>query len=195
MIRRTLFALAATALVVLAAPAVPAVAGGGCHAGVTTGDGDTVEMSDFCFTPTSLHVDPGAAVTFVNRDATTHNVGGNLWGHLEDMNNGDAFTATFDEQGVFPYACSYHPGMTGVIVVGSAVGAGNGETVDVAPFVAAEPAPATSLAPATTLASASTPVEQAAPTLGWIAAGAAGVVLGLGVGLYVRRRPRTDSGE
>jgi plastocyanin len=192
MIRRTLFALAATTLVVLAAPALPAVAGGGCHAGVTTGDGDTVEMSQACFTPTSLHIDPGDAVTFVNRDPVTHNVGGNLWGHLDDMARGDAFTATFDERGVFPYACSYHPGMTGVIVVGSAVGAGNGERVHVAPFVADEPAAAASSAPATTLASAAAPVEQASPTVGWIAGGAVGLALGLGVGLFARRRPRTD---
>jgi plastocyanin len=195
MMRRTLFALAATALVALATPAVPAVAGGGCHAGVTTGDGDTVEMSDACFSPTSLHIEPGQAVTFVNRDPITHNVGGNLWGHLDDLAEGDAFTATFDERGVFPYACTYHPGMTGVIVVGSAVGAGNGERVHVAPFVAAAPAPDASLSPVTTLASASTPVDEASPTIGWVAAGTAGLVLGLGVGLFARRRPRTAPPE
>jgi plastocyanin len=196
MLRRTLLALAATTLIVFAVPAIPALAGGGCHAGVTTGDGDTVEMSDACFTPTSLHIEPGDAVTFVNRDPITHNVGGNLWGHLEDMARGDAFTATFDDAGVFPYACSYHPGMTGVIVVGSAVGAGNGERVDVAPFVAAEPVPATTIAPDTTLAAATTPLrETSSPAIGWIAAGAAGLALGLGVGLFARRRPGTPSSE
>jgi plastocyanin len=195
MMRRTLFALVATTLAVLAVPALPAAAGGGCHAGITTGDGDTVEMSDACFTPTSLQIAPGDTVTFVNRDPITHNVGGNLWGHLEDMAEGDAFTATFDERGVFPYACSYHPGMTGVIVVGSAAGAGNGERVDVAPFVASEPVPVTTTAPATTLASASAPVDEASPAIGWVAAGAAGLALGLGVGLFARRRPRTAPPE
>jgi hypothetical protein len=152
-------------------------------------------MSDACFSPTSLHIGSGEAVTFVNRDPITHNVGGNLWGHLDDMAEGDAFTATFHERGVFPYACTYHPGMTGVIVVGSAVGAGNGERVHVAPFGVVEPDPDASLSPVTTLASASTPVDEASPTIGWVAVGAAGLVLGFGVGLLARRRPRTAPPE
>jgi plastocyanin len=182
MIRRARFVLAAAALATIAMPGVPALAGGGCHAGSTTGAGDTVEMRDACFTPTSLRIEPGATVTFVNRDPLTHNVGGTGWGNLDGMTEGDAFTATFADPGVYPYACSYHPGMTGVIVVGTGTGAGNGEEVDVASFVADESAPPTALA------AAPAPADPGPGALGWIAVGAAGLAIGVGVGLYARRR-------
>ena len=54
-------------------------------------------------------------------------MGGNAWGHFEDMIEGDAFTVRFDDAGIYPFACNYHPGMTGAIVVGDGKGAGNAE--------------------------------------------------------------------
>jgi plastocyanin len=184
MVRRWLFVLAATTLAAIAVPAVPAAAGGGCHAGVSTGTGDTVEMRDACFTPTTLRIDPGGTVTFVNLDPITHNVGGNLWGHLDDMGEGDAFTATFDEAGIFPYACSYHPGMTGAVVVDDGTGAGNGELVSVASFDnAEEPEP-----PATRATSEAAAPSDGADVLGWGVAGVAGLAVGLGIGALTRRR-------
>jgi len=130
------------AMVVLGVPGA-ALAGGGCHSGVTendaTGEKDaTVRMVDACFTATVTTLDPGAPVTFANTDVgVTHNVGGNQWGHFEDMVEGDAFTVTFDEPGVYPFACNYHPGMTGAIVVGDGKSAG-GDDIIVEAF---EPAP------------------------------------------------------
>lgn len=136
--------IAGVGTIVLGMPGA-AVAGGGCHAGVTANDATgeknvTVRMVDACFTATVTTVDPGAPVTFVNADqGVTHNVGGNQWGHFEDMIEGDAFTATFDEPGVYPFACNYHPGMTGAIIVGD--GTGSGGNIAVEPFEA--PAPRT----------------------------------------------------
>lgn len=137
--------IAATATIVLGVPGT-ALAGGGCHDGVTRNDATgektaTVRMIDACFTATVTTVDPGAPVTFANTDlGVTHNVGGNQWGHFEDMIEGDAFTATFDEAGIYPFACNYHPGMTGAIVVGDGKGAGSGsEGVTVQPFEASSP--------------------------------------------------------
>lgn len=179
MTRRIGVALAATFLIALLVPAAPAAAGGGCHAGATQGEGDTVEMIDACFTPSILTVQPGDAVTFVNRDPITHNVGGNLWGNLDDMNRGDAFTATFDEEGVYPFACSYHPGMTGAIVVGSGVGAGNGENVGVAAFEQPEPVVEVRRV---VEPSSGTPVA-----IGWIVGAVIGVALGFGIATLVRR--------
>jgi plastocyanin len=108
---------------------VPASAGGGCHQeSLTEGDGDTVAMSEACFDPGVLRVDPGTEVTFVNQDPMTHNVSATGWGFFGEMNKGDTFQATFDDEGVFPFACTYHPGMTGAIVVGDGLGAGSGVT-------------------------------------------------------------------
>jgi plastocyanin len=182
MTRRIGIALATTFLVALFVPAAPAVAGGGCHSGATQGEGDTVEMMDACFTPSILRVQPGDAVTFVNRDPITHNVGGNLWGNLDDMNRGDAFTATFDEEGTYPFACSYHPGMTGAIVVGSGTGAGNGENVGPSTFEQPEPVVEVRTV---TEPSSGTPVA-----IGWIAGAVIGVALGFGIAALVRRNAR-----
>ena len=109
-----------------------ALAGGGCHAGVTQNDAKGEKARDGQDDRRLLHasvttVDPGTEVTFVNADlGLIHNVGGNGWGNFEDMAKGDAFTATFDGAGIYPFACQYHPGMTGAIVVGDGTGTGSG---------------------------------------------------------------------
>jgi plastocyanin len=187
MARRTLVVLAATTLGVLAVPALPAFAGGGCHTEATTGTGDTVEMSDLCFSPTTLHVDPGDTVTFVNRDQTDHNVLGNGWGTFDAMAIGDAFTANFAESGVYPFACAYHPGMTGAIVVGSGEGAGGGEQVEVASYRPPAPSPAIA---AQSVAAGEGRTDAA---VGWIGGTALGLAIGLGAGLAFRRRARHAS--
>jgi plastocyanin len=176
MARRTGIAIAAAFLAVLVVPVAPAAAGGGCHQGVTQGTGDTVEMVDACFTPTILKVDPGETVTFVNTDPMTHNVTANLWGHFDDMNEGDGFTATFDRPGVYPYACTYHPGMTGAVVVGGGTGAGNGETVSVDPIELPQASPVVRVRTVTR-------DPGGAPiAIGWIVGGLLGLALGLGIG-------------
>ena len=182
MARRTLFVLAASILAALALPAVAIAGGGGCHDGATTGTGDTVEMKDACFRPSTLRIDPGDTVTFVNLDAMTHNVAAMGWGQLEDMNQGDAFNATFEETGVYAFACAYHPGMTAAILVGDGTGAGNGETVDVASY--RPPADAD----AQVLASQPASNEASTSAVGWIAGAAIGLAAGLAAGLLVRRR-------
>jgi plastocyanin len=161
----------------------PAVAGGGCHGGATqqdaTGEEEaTVRMVDACFTASVTTVDPGTDVTFVNEDAgVTHNVGGTLWGNYEDMVRGDTYTATFDEPGIYPFACSYHPGMTGAIVVGDGKGAGNGLTVSTTPPKLDDPV---ATAPAATAGGGSMPWILVA-ALGGLAVGAlASVAAGRG---------------
>ena len=184
MVRRALFVLAATLLGGLAVPAQPALAGGGCHTGVTTGSGDTVEMVEACFTPTTLRIDAGDTVTFVNTDPLTHNIAATGWGNFDGMNQGDVFRATFSASGIYPYACMYHPGMTGAIVVGNGTGAGNGEAVTVAAFEPPVPSPEVAIAAEPTI-----PATGSA-TVGWVAGGAIGLGIGLAAGFTVRRRPR-----
>jgi plastocyanin len=108
----------------------PAFAGG-CGQPATHSTGTTVAITKACFTPSLLSVDAGATVTFVNRDPFVHNVEGQLWGHFDDLQPGQRFQATFDGEGIYPFACTLHPGMTGAVVVGDGVGTGNGESVAV----------------------------------------------------------------
>ena len=175
-------------MVVLGMPGA-ALAGGGCHSGVTendaTGEKDaTVRMIDACFTATVTTVDPGQPVTFANTDlGVTHNVGGNQWGHFEDMVEGDAFTVTFDEAGVYPFACNYHPGMTGAIVVGGGKGAGGGSGITVEPVEAPAPQTVTRVV-----------AEDAGPPAGMLAAiGFVGVALGAGIAVGLSRLGRKSA--
>jgi plastocyanin len=186
MARRSLFVLAAGMLGSLLLPAPAAVAGGGCHGGATTGRGDTVEMRDACFTPSTLWIDPGDTVTFVNQDPLTHNISATGWGNFDVMNQGDLFRATFSAPGIYPYACMYHPGMTGAIVVGDGTGAGNGDAVTVAADQPSSP----SLDAALAAAEPQAPLATGSSGVGWVAGGAIGLGLGLAAGFAVRRRPR-----
>jgi plastocyanin len=133
--------LLCTIAVLAAVVGMPGVAsaGGGCHGDVTENDASgqedaTIQMVDACFTATVTTVDPGTPVTFVNMDEFVHNVGGNEWGHFDDLHDGDTFRLSFDEAGTYPFACSYHPGMTGAIVVGNGKGVAAGEAITVEPF-------------------------------------------------------------
>jgi plastocyanin len=180
--------VAATALV-LGLPAA-SLAGGGCHGGAThqdsTGEDEaTVEMVDACFSAAITEVDPGTPVTFVNLDqGVAHNVGGTLWGNYEDMHAGDMYTATFDEPGIYPFACNYHPGMTGAIVVGGGAGAGNGTEVSTTP---------PELEPVSNRTVTSQPVASATSPAPWIAAGLVGVGVGASVALVAIRFGRKGS--
>jgi plastocyanin len=119
--------LVAVAATVLAAGALRASAGGGGHCAepLAEGAGTAVDMVDACFAPAVLHVGVDEEVTFTNLDPMAHNVApaGWGWGHIENIPEGGSFTTTFDEAGVFPYACSLHPGMTGAVIVGGSADA------------------------------------------------------------------------
>ena len=166
--RRTILALTVTAattvaaLVLVAAPA--AAGGGGCH-GATEGTGTTVVIEGACFTPSVLHIDAGATVRFENHDPFEHNVYGTGWG-VGELASGDAGRSTFADEGLYAFQCTFHPGMTGTIVVGDGDGVGNGAAVTVT-----DDAPAAPSAPVSTDTSGST-----------LPAAAAGLLLGLAIG-------------
>ena len=168
------------AVAVGALTAVPlagsASAGGGCHAGMTQGTGDHVEMVDACFTPSILEVDPGTEVTFTNKDPIVHNVSAYEWGQLEDMMQGDSFTATFTEEGIYPFACSYHPAMTGAVVVGDGDGPGSGATMT------------TGSADRKRTAADASSAKASSPVTAWATGGLIGLLVGSSLALIVRRR-------
>jgi plastocyanin len=114
--------LAATALT-----AVPAAAGGGgCHRPATEARGNTLALTELCFSPTVLRVEEGSQVTVVNRDGIDHPLArpGGEW--YWDGNVGGRATVRFDKAGTYPFFCFAHPGMVGVVVVGDGQGTGSG---------------------------------------------------------------------
>lgn len=162
-------------------PAATASAGGGCYGPATHGEGDTVAMAEACFGPSVLTVDPGTDVRFVNKDAITHNVSAMGWSSPGDLSEGDSFTTTFQEEGTFPYACMYHAGMSGAVVVGDGQGPGSGELLEVGSISDSSPAAAT------TRTAASRPSEASSGG-DWALAGGIGLVIGAGLMALIRRR-------
>jgi plastocyanin len=127
-------ALLMTTGLVLALLPLTAAAGGGCHSeaetttvdyrGTKAGMAASVPISKCAFRPTVVWVDPGATVTWTNNDPLPHTVTGAnfVFGDFKELMDGDNIGWTFDEEGVYPYACILHPGMNGAVVVGDGMG-------------------------------------------------------------------------
>jgi plastocyanin len=128
--KRLVAASLALAIVAIAGTAAGATVaaktgGGGCHDPKTEGAGVTVDLKNNCFLPTVLHIERGAEVRFESFDKQVHTVtgvGAGSWGSYDEMPHGGKLTATFDEPGVYPYFCVFHPGMVGAIVVAEDAG-------------------------------------------------------------------------
>jgi plastocyanin len=122
--RRTTIVVGAVLLlgVGLAPGVATASGGGGCGRAVTDDDGTRIGISDFCFDPTILRVQPGDTVTWENKDAVPHTVLGanGSWGGFDSIRrNGGEVTYRFVHVGVYPYVCTLHVGMVGAVVVGN----------------------------------------------------------------------------
>ena len=146
-------------------------AGGGGHCEATEGNGTTIELSGACFTPTTSYVEPGDTIVFVNRDPFAHNVSGSGWGHYEDMAEGDRYSTSFQDEGVYAFACTLHPGMTGSIIVGG------DDVLGAVPN--AEP-----------LAASAVPAPAGD---GWLLPGALGLVIGAAAGVGITRLRRSPA--
>lgn len=94
--------------------------GGGCGKPVTEAAGSDVAVRNFCFSPTIIRVRPGQSVVWSNKDSFEHNVvGANLsWGAQQTLPAGATVKFRFSKPGVYPYVCTWHPGMVGAVVVG-----------------------------------------------------------------------------
>jgi plastocyanin len=172
----TLLAAAATVAAQVGQVSPALAGGGGCHAPATNGHGTTVEMINACFTPTVLRVKAGDSVRFLNSDQMQHTVTGTseLFGSYDGLVPGQSVSYKFTTNGVYAYACIFHTGMTGAVVVGD--GSGPGLATGVKPVVEApRPASAKSAAP--------TPSE--AP---WAWLMAAALIAGGGLGFLLSGR-------
>ncbi|GAA2678916.1 MULTISPECIES: cupredoxin family copper-binding protein [Streptomyces violaceoruber group] len=82
--------------------------------------GTQVTIKDFTFEPASLTVSPGAKVTVVNKDSTTHTLTASKGGSFDTGDIAPGKSATFtapSTAGDFPYACTIHPFMKGTLTV------------------------------------------------------------------------------
>jgi plastocyanin len=180
--RRTVrlsIALVPFVLVLGWAAAGVALAGGGCHTDpeptATEGSATVVTIDGCTFAPTITRVHVGSEVRWVNASGAPHDVTGRkfVWGS-DQLFNGDSYTHRFGTSGMYPYSCSLHPGMAGVVVVGAPVAAN--EAVDIAPVSATIPA---------------APTSAGDSTLPILAAGGLGILAGalIAGSVVSRRRP------
>lgn len=85
-------------------------------------EGATVStIENFSYTPTSVGV--GETLTWTNVDGVPHTVTAGLDGDRVNFDSGligpgQSFAIRFDQPGLFSFACSLHPSMTGIVSVG-----------------------------------------------------------------------------
>jgi plastocyanin len=183
------------ASLVLGGAGVASAGGGGCfhETGPSTGEGTSVEMIDDCFRATLLRVQPGAAVTWVNRDSESHTVTGvgGTWGSFDEVASGDRVAYSFKSNGIYLYSCLIHPGMVGAVVVGD----GRGDA-GLGPAAVAMVPGAPAAGDATQETGSETGSATSSGVLGsGLVGGAVGIVVGLGIaGVLVAKR-RTVPGR
>jgi plastocyanin len=89
----------------------------------TLGGPDVVVISatgNLTFSPADVTIDAGQTVVWRNAVAMLHTItpqGHSEWNEGTVTNAGDEFTHTFQAAGTFPYECTLHTGMTGVVRV------------------------------------------------------------------------------
>jgi plastocyanin len=107
-------AAATTTTVVVAAattPTSPTTAATGAGAGA-------VGIADFKFDPPTISIPVGGSVAWTNNDTQQHTAtsAGNF--DAGAIQPGSTATVEFKTAGTFAYICSFHPFMTGTVVVG-----------------------------------------------------------------------------
>ena len=82
------------------------------------GAGSVVEMRAMAFAPLRIEVNAGATVAFTNRERLEHTVTANdgSW-DSGPIAPGGTWRHTFAQPGTYPFHCTPHPFMTGVVVV------------------------------------------------------------------------------
>lgn len=83
----------------------------------TTVEATTVEIVDFDFEPVEVEVAVGDTVTWNQSGTSTHTVDFSDGEESEDLTEGSSYSRTFDQAGEYPFACFFHPQMTGTVSV------------------------------------------------------------------------------
>lgn len=112
---------AATTTIVTAAPAATTAA---TEVATTVASGSApatdvaVGIADFKFTPPSIDVPVGGSVVWTNNDTQQHTATSSGNFDAGAIQPGASVTVAFPTAGSFTYICSFHPFMTGTVVVG-----------------------------------------------------------------------------
>ena len=86
----------------------------------TPTNGAAVQISGFAFKAPAVNVKVGTAVTWTNKDSTTHtatSTSGPASFDSGDLSTGQSFRKTFTKPGTYSYFCNIHHGMRGTVIV------------------------------------------------------------------------------
>lgn len=75
-----------------------------------------VEIRKFKFAPTEIEITPGTTVTFTNADLVPHTATGDGF-DTGVLKKDESKQITFSEAGDFPYLCTFHRHMKGLVRV------------------------------------------------------------------------------
>ncbi len=99
-------------------PNVPAGSSPSTAAPAAPVAGNAVSIDNFAFSPATLTISAGSAVTWTNRDEEPHTVVANDGSFRSPgMGSQAVFSHTFATAGTFDYVCSIHPFMHATVVV------------------------------------------------------------------------------
>ena len=98
---------------------VGSVLAGGVLFARAEGTPNTVTIDNFFFTPGTVTVKAGTAVTWTNKDDIPHGIGSanNAFPKSKALDTDDSYSFTFTTPGTYQYFCYLHPKMVGTIVV------------------------------------------------------------------------------
>ena len=86
----------------------------------------TVSMGDFFFDPTTITINVGDTITWVNNGEEDHDAAGSGFS-TGTIPPGSSGSATFSSPGTIPYICNFHPDdMTGTVIVSDTGGTDGG---------------------------------------------------------------------
>ena len=116
MLRQKTYLLGAVGMAGLLAAALPRLTAAGETAVKAAASAATVQIDNF--TPATLTVAAGTAVTWKNNDDSPHRIGDkDATFKSAALDTDDTFSHNFATPGVYPYICTIHPYMAGKIVV------------------------------------------------------------------------------
>ncbi|MBZ2164459.1 cupredoxin domain-containing protein [Methanobacterium spitsbergense] len=97
--------------------------------GCTSSQTSIVTIQNSSFNPSTLNVQVGTTVTWINKDTTTHDVVSDTGlFNSGNLTNGMSYNYTFNQTGSFAYHSAIQPSMTGTIVVSTNSPSSNGSS-------------------------------------------------------------------
>ena len=81
------------------------------------------DVEDICYIPSTIVVEKGKSVTWVNEDSSFHSVTSGFYGKPTELFDSgyldpyQSYTLSFDEFGTYDYFCTLHPWMKAQVIV------------------------------------------------------------------------------